>query len=147
MWLQSPSDCCAKWHENGGGRIKESNKGDERNTAVMCGWFNPLELQFQLQISYKEQHRQMEHSLGASSAHYLFLFFYFFFQISPSVSFAHSIPPYFPNCPPLWVTDTWGKMCVCYSEQAGCYCHQEQSHLLPNTRCTMNHKMGQKKIY
>lgn len=38
---------------------------------------------------------------------------YLFFQISPSVSFAHSIPPYFPNCPPLWVTDTWGKMCVC----------------------------------
>lgn len=62
----------------------------------------------------------------------LFIIF-FFFQISPSVSFAHSIPPYFPNCPPLWVTDTWGKMCVCCSVQAGCYCHQEQSHLLSNT--------------
>lgn len=96
----------------------------------------------------------MDHSLGASGTSsalwprvlYQFFFIYsFFLNVAVHLSFTLSIPPSFPVSSLLWVTDTQGKMCVCCCVQAGCYCHQEQSHLLPNTRCAADRKTGQGK--
>lgn len=61
---------------------------------------------------------------------FTFVFACLFF---PNVAI-HLFDPFDPTVfPPLWVTDMQGEMCVCCCVQAGCYCHQEQSHLLPTT--------------
>lgn len=72
------------------------------------------------------------HSLGASYASIFNIFICVF--VFPNVAI-HLFDPFDPAVfPPLWVTDMQGEMCVCCCVQAGCYCHQEQSHLLPTTR-------------
>lgn len=55
---------------------------------------------------------------------------------------SHPVPS-----PPLWVNDTQGAACVCLClcAQAGCCCHQEESHLLL-TACSKNTLRGNGKI-
>lgn len=91
----------------------------------------------------------MDHSPGASPVYrlgWLVLDYFSFLNAAIRLSFTPSVPPSFPVRAPLWVTDTQGKVCVCRRVQAGCYCHQEQSHLLPNTWFTTDQEAEQGKI-
>lgn len=132
-----------KTARNAGQRKRCRNNGDERNIAV----HNKI---VQLQNSYEEPQANRSQPCSRRSTScslprvFIFFTFSFFLNAAIHLSFAPSIPPSFPVCPLLWVTDTQGKMCVCCCVQAGCYCHQEQSHLLPNTWCAMDQETGQK---
>lgn len=148
--LQSQSASCAKRHENSeGGRTQEKrcrNNGDERKMAVRNETVQSRNSYRGMQAKWITALEPQEHLLlFASSIASIFfsLFIPFFLNAAIHLSFALSIPPSFPVSPLLWVTDTQGKMCVCRCVQAGCCCHQEQSHLLPNTRCAADRKTGQ----